>query len=136
MFLDLTSKSQGIIICRASPSQKADVVQLIKDNMGTKMETTLAIGDGSNDVAMIHTAHIGIGLYGVEGTEAASNADYAIAEFKHLRRLIFFHGMNISQKMNLFIQLFLFKSTMFAIVPLYFAFYNGFSGQVSYHCIC
>jgi P-type E1-E2 ATPase len=24
--------------------------------------TTLAIGDGSNDVAMIHTAHIGVGI--------------------------------------------------------------------------
>lgn len=51
---------------------------MIKDHIGTKNETTLAIGDGSNDVNMIHTANIGIGLYGVEGTEAASNADYAI----------------------------------------------------------
>ena len=43
---------------------------------------------------MIHKANIGIGLYGKEGSDATSNADYAIAEFKHLRRLLFTHGMN------------------------------------------
>ena len=104
------------------------MVDLIKNNLQHQIETCLAIGDGSNDVAMIHAAHIGIGLFGLEGTEAASSADYAISEFKHIRRLIFNHGMNLSSKINLFTQLFLFKSTMFAIPPLYFAFYNGFSG--------
>ena len=117
-----------MIICRASPSQKANVVELIKRNMPDKTSTVLAIGDGSNDVAMIHTAHIGVGLYGFEGTEAASNADYAICEFKHLNRLLFVHGLNLSTKMTLFTHIFLFKSAMFSIVPLYFAFYNGFSG--------
>ena len=29
--------------------------------------TTLAIGDGANDVNMITAAHIGIGIKGVEG---------------------------------------------------------------------
>jgi len=29
--------------------------------------TTLAIGDGANDVNMINTAHIGIGIRGAEG---------------------------------------------------------------------
>ena len=29
--------------------------------------TTLAIGDGANDVNMIKAAHIGIGIQGVEG---------------------------------------------------------------------
>ena len=102
---------------------------MIKDHIGNKNETTLAIGDGSNDVNMIHTANIGIGLYGVEGTEAASNADYAIPQFKHVRRLLFYHGMNISYKMTYFTHLFLCKSSIFAIPPLFFAFYNGFSGQ-------
>lgn len=101
---------------------------MIKDHKIIGADTTLAIGDGSNDVAMIHTAHIGIGLYGVEGTEAASNADYAISNFKHLRRLIFYHGMNISYKMTYFTHMFMFKSAIFAIPPLFFAFYNGFSG--------
>ena len=31
------------------------------------MKTTLAIGDGANDVNMITAAHIGIGISGLEG---------------------------------------------------------------------
>lgn len=37
--------------------------------------------------------------------------------------------MNISYKMTYFTHLFLVKSAIFAIAPLFFAFYNGFSGQ-------
>jgi len=29
---------------------------------------TMAIGDGANDVSMISEAHIGVGIYGKEGT--------------------------------------------------------------------
>ena len=39
-----------IICCRASPGQKREVVKAIKNR--TKA-TTLAIGDGANDVSMI-----------------------------------------------------------------------------------
>ena len=31
------------------------------------LETTLAIGDGANDVNMITAAHVGIGISGLEG---------------------------------------------------------------------
>jgi phospholipid-transporting ATPase len=40
--------------------------------------TTLAIGDGANDVNMIAAAHIGIGIMGLEGQQAARASDYAI----------------------------------------------------------
>lgn len=30
---------------------------------------TMAIGDGANDVSMIMEAHLGIGIYGKEGTQ-------------------------------------------------------------------
>jgi len=43
---------------------------------------TLAIGDGSNDVNMIQKAHIGIGIQGNEGNEAAIASDYSLLEFK------------------------------------------------------
>jgi len=40
--------------------------------------TTLSIGDGANDVNMITAAHVGIGISGLEGQQAARSADYAI----------------------------------------------------------
>lgn len=39
-----------VICCRATPLQKAEVVEIVKH---TVHAITLAIGDGANDVAMI-----------------------------------------------------------------------------------
>ena len=44
---------------------------------------TLAIGDGANDVSMIQTAHVGVGISGNEGLQAANSSDYSIAQVKH-----------------------------------------------------
>lgn len=78
-FFPIAKKCQSVIVCRASPSQKSQVVTMVKQK--EKRALTLAIGDGTNDVAMIQTAHVGLGIKGLEGTDAASNADYAIGEF-------------------------------------------------------
>ena len=53
---------------------------------------TLSIGDGANDVSMIVAAHVGVGLCGKEGAQAARSADVALAEFRLLRRVVFGHG--------------------------------------------
>lgn len=52
------------------------------------------MGDGANDVNMISAAHVGIGIKGVEGQQAARASDYVVGEFKTLRRLILFYGRN------------------------------------------
>lgn len=44
----------------------------------------LAIGDGANDVAMIQSADIGVGILGKEGRQAVNNSDYAIGQFRCL----------------------------------------------------
>jgi P-type E1-E2 ATPase len=41
---------EGVICCRVSPLQKAQIVTLVKVGLGSM---TLAIGDGANDVSMI-----------------------------------------------------------------------------------
>lgn len=45
---------------------------------------TLAIGDGANDVGMIQTAHVGVGISGNEGLQAANSSDYSIAQVRHI----------------------------------------------------
>lgn len=54
-----------VLACRVSPKQKADIVQIMKQKYPNK--TTLSIGDGANDVAMIMKADIGVGIAGKEG---------------------------------------------------------------------
>ncbi|KAF8623335.1 hypothetical protein AX15_006411 [Amanita polypyramis BW_CC] len=89
LLLRLAIECEGVICCRVSPLQKALIVKLVKDNMGAM---TLAIGDGANDVSMIQAADVGVGIAGEEGLQAVNSSDYAIAQFRFLKRLLFVHG--------------------------------------------
>ena len=88
-FLELAVMCKAVICCRVSPLQKALVVKLVKRNLKAIL---LAIGDGANDVSMIQAAHVGVGISGVEGLQAARSADVAIGQFKYLRKLLLVHG--------------------------------------------
>jgi phospholipid-transporting ATPase len=70
------TKCKAVLGCRVSPKQKADIVRLIRE--ARPKAQTLAIGDGANDVNMIIAAHVGVGIKGVEGHQAARTADYSI----------------------------------------------------------
>jgi phospholipid-translocating ATPase len=89
--LKIGQSCRSVIACRLTPTQKKELVKLVKIDSIPKA-TTLAIGDGANDVAMIMEGDVGVGIYGKEGRQAANNADFAIGEFKFLRRLLLVHG--------------------------------------------
>lgn len=89
LFLDLAVRCKAVICCRVSPLQKALVVKLVKRHLKALL---LAIGDGANDVSMIQAAHVGVGISGVEGLQAARSADVSIAQFRYLRKLLLVHG--------------------------------------------
>ena len=65
------------------------MVRLVKDGLNA---LTLAIGDGANDVSMIQAAHVGVGISGVEGLQAARSSDVAISQFRYLKKLLLVHG--------------------------------------------
>lgn len=90
LFIDLAILVDSVICCRASPSQKAYLVHAIRKKV--KNAVTLAIGDGANDIAMIQEAHVGIGITGKEGLQAARTSDYSIAQFRFLLKLLLVHG--------------------------------------------
>jgi magnesium-transporting ATPase (P-type) len=75
-FLLASDSVEVVLACRVSPKQKADIVNMIKKRFPKKV--TLSIGDGANDVNMILQAHVGVGIQGKEGQQAARSADYAI----------------------------------------------------------
>jgi phospholipid-translocating ATPase len=90
LFHELAVLADSVICCRASPSQKAQLVKSIRKRV--KKSITLAIGDGANDIAMIQEAHVGIGITGKEGLQAARTSDYSIAQFRFLVKLLLVHG--------------------------------------------
>ena len=71
LFLEVALRCTTVLACRVSPLQKAQVVGLVKEGMEPS-PTTLAIGDGANDVGMLQRADVGIGIYGREGRQAVS----------------------------------------------------------------
>jgi len=105
-FLQLCQRCRAVICCRVSPLQKAEVVRLVRESVRDAI--TLAIGDGANDVSMIKArirspsfsflgasqltppfavvfrqeAHVGVGISGEEGLQAARASDYSIAQVK------------------------------------------------------
>jgi len=85
-----TQLCRTVIACRLSPDQKAALVELLQ----TKVQgaVCLAIGDGANDVGMIQAARIGVGISGKEGQQAVCSADFALAQFRFLQRLLLVHG--------------------------------------------
>jgi len=75
--VECSDKVDVVLACRVSPKQKADIVNMVKSRYPEK--TTLSIGDGANDVNMILQAHVGVGILGKEGHQAARTADFAIS---------------------------------------------------------
>ena len=107
---------------------------------------------------MIQSAHIGIGISGQEGLQAANASDYSIAQFRFLQRLLLVHGVcnywrlvkcilysfykvsyhyytSISRKIvkndhNLTKVKSTFKNITLYLIELWFAIFNGWSGQI------
>lgn len=77
---------------------------MVKSGTG---KTTLAIGDGANDVGMLQEADIGIGISGVEGMQAVMSSDIAIAQFRYLERLLLVHGHWCYSRISSMVQKFL-----------------------------
>ena len=93
---------------------------------------TLAIGDGGNDIAMIQAAHVGVGLFGNEGGQAARSADYALRQFSHLSRLMAVHGRYSLLRNSMIINYSLYKNLAFFFAQFIYAWRNGFSGESLY----
>ncbi|KAG8839620.1 hypothetical protein FS842_002022 [Serendipita sp. 407] len=127
-FLEIAILCKAVICCRVSPLQKALVVKLVKKNSEA---ITLAIGDGANDVSMIQAAHVGIGISGVEGLQAARSADVAISQFRYLKKLLLVHGAWSYQRLSKLILYSFYKNIVLYMTQFWYSFSNNFSGQIA-----
>ncbi|KAF9611561.1 hypothetical protein IFM89_033565 [Coptis chinensis] len=128
-FLRLAVICDSVICCRVSPKQKALITRLVKDYTG---KTTLAIGDGANDVGMIQEADIGVGISGMEGMQAVMASDFSLPEFRFLERLLIVHGHWCYKRISKMILYFVYKNIAFGLTLFYYEIYTCFSGEVIY----
>lgn len=89
-FTSLVLGARSVVCSRASPSHKRALVALVQESATSGR--CLAIGDGGNDVPMIQASHVGVGMSGREGQQAARNADVQVSQFRHLAPLLLVHG--------------------------------------------
>uniref|UniRef100_A0A673XCY6 Phospholipid-transporting ATPase n=1 Tax=Salmo trutta TaxID=8032 RepID=A0A673XCY6_SALTR len=130
IFLEICRNCSAVLCCRMAPLQKAQIVKLIKASK--EHPITLAIGDGANDVSMILEAHVGIGIMGKEGRQAARNSDYAIPKFKHLKKMLLVHGHIYYIRIAELVQYFFYKNVCFIFPQFLYQFFCGFSQQPLY----
>ncbi|EGR31814.1 phospholipid-translocating p-type flippase family protein, putative [Ichthyophthirius multifiliis] len=132
LLISVGSQCRSVIACRVSPKQKKDIVTLYKNSKQGKGKRTLAIGDGANDVNMITEAHVGVGIKGLEGMQAARSSDYAIGEFKLLKRLLLYHGRECYRRNSITILYNFYKNVMSLTPMLFLGFNSGFSASNIY----
>ena len=125
-FVRVSKTCEAVVCCRLRPGQKADVVNMIKKD--DKSVITLAIGDGANDCSMISKAHVGIGIAGREGMQAARSSDFAIGKFKFLHKLLFMHGREAYRRNGELILFMFYKNVLYVMVQFMFGYYSVFSG--------
>ncbi|KAJ5441575.1 ATPase P-type K/Mg/Cd/Cu/Zn/Na/Ca/Na/H-transporter [Penicillium cf. griseofulvum] len=90
-FISVAVLLPAVIACRCSPTQKAEIAELIRQHTKKRV---CCIGDGGNDVSMIQAADVGIGIVGKEGRQASLAADFSITQFHHITKLLVWHGRN------------------------------------------
>ncbi|OJJ44086.1 hypothetical protein ASPZODRAFT_122340 [Penicilliopsis zonata CBS 506.65] len=129
-FFRLAILVDSVICCRASPKQKAFLVRTIRKHVQDAI--TLAIGDGANDIAMIQEAHVGIGITGKEGLQAARISDYSIAQFRFLLKLLLVHGRWNYVRVCKYTLGTFWKEMMFYLTQALYQRWNGYTGTSLY----
>jgi hypothetical protein len=92
----------------------------------------MAVGDGANDVSMIQAANVGVGIAGQEGVQASMAADYSIAQFRFLRKLLLVQGHWSYERISEMILNFFFKNLVYVFPALWYQIYSRFSGNLFY----
>ncbi|XP_021314521.1 phospholipid-transporting ATPase 1 isoform X2 [Sorghum bicolor] len=125
---DLATSCKVVICCRVAPLQKAGIVDLIKSRTS---DMTLAIGDGANDVSMIQMADVGVGICGQEGRQAVMASDFAMGQFRFLKRLLLVHGHWNYQRIAYMILYNFYRNAVFVLMLFWYILYTAYSATLA-----
>ncbi|CUI15104.1 phospholipid transporting ATPase-like, putative [Bodo saltans] len=125
VFFHVGARCRSAVCCRMTPLQKADIVKLFQENT---QGVALAIGDGANDVTMIQESKIGIGIMGLEGSQAELASDFAIPKFRHLKRLLCVHGRNALFRESQCVLFSVYKNVVLTCTLATYCYYTAYTG--------
>ena len=128
-FMRVVARVGAVVCCQTTPRQKAEIVQCVRAHTGA---VCVAVGDGANDVTMIQTADVGVGVRGREGTQAARSADYAVQQFRDLVPLLTVHGRYAMVRTARCVKYSFYKNVAFIMVQYGYGLFCMFSGRTVY----
>jgi magnesium-transporting ATPase (P-type) len=140
LFCEWVRSSSAIVGARLMPDQKAKIVEVANDaNI-----RTMYIGDGSNDVLAIQTAHVGVGIKGLlsfgsssslfshvsgtDGSLAAMKSDFSVQYFSDLVSLLFILGRKTYLQCSLVSNYIFYKCACVTWGLLWWSSLQGFDG--------
>jgi magnesium-transporting ATPase (P-type) len=126
LFVKMCELFNVVVCARCAPVQKAEVVSLVTKRLH---KISLAIGDGGNDVPMIQSADVGVGIMGNEGMQASRSSDFSIGEFRLLKCLLAVHERYSSLRMADLIKFSFYKKVAFCTPQVIFAIYSLYSAN-------
>jgi phospholipid-transporting ATPase len=126
LFKRIVQRCRTLLCCRLSPLQKAQITEFVRYQL---QKIALAIGDGGNDVSMIQAANIGVGISGKEGLQASRSADFSIAKFKYLKRLLLVHGAWAIYRVSRMVIYALYKNILMYVFNFWYSYLNSFSAS-------
>lgn len=122
-FFAITTNLPAVVACRCTPQQKADVALAIRELTGKRV---CCIGDGGNDVSMIQSADVGVGIVGKEGKQASLAADFSVTQFCHLTELLLWHGRNSYKRSAKLAQFVMHRGLIIAVCQAVFSICSSF----------
>lgn len=81
---------------------------------------------------MIQEAHVGLGIFGKEGRQAARTADYAFSRFRYVHRVLLMHGHYYYVRIANLVLYFFYKNIAFVMSQFYFIFFSAYSANVGF----
>lgn len=120
----LQSGAHSAVWAQVSVEQKPFIAWFIEQHVGV---STLAIGDGVNDVGMIRTAHVSVGIRGTESDLAAQAACFRAAEWRQLRPLLLRHAVRSMVLLSSVMKWIYYKHAMTACALEAWMVHNGYT---------
>lgn len=128
-FFETVIHLPAVIACRCTPQQKADIAIIIKEITGKRV---CCIGDGGNDVSMIQSADVGVGIVGKEGKQASLAADFSIDQFCYLLKLLLWHGRNSYKRSAKLGQFVIYRGLLISVAQAVYSISSSFEPLTLY----
>ena len=80
---------------------------------------------GANDVSMIQMADVGVGICGQEGRQAVMASDFAMGQFRFLKRLLLVHGHWNYQRVGYLVLYNFYRNAVFVLMLFWYVIFSS-----------